>query len=203
MNDRYLKWMDASHAFKAHGPGCLAPVQQTGRIANVAKDGVDSLHVGGMGCVNDAHTGVERFGSSRSFGDAKVGSVVLQADGQGDDAIGSGGDSEGVLDTERGFQDRHKPDGSCDMVSSDDRLDGSHNVRHLLRRFYLGNENEVGRLRHNLFQIGKAQGQLIDAHHALGRAEVNRTKSVAHQQTGSILLGVVNGILEIEDDRVR
>ena len=54
----------------------------------------------------------------------------------------------------------------------------------------------------DLFKIGKAERQLVDAYHALGRTEIDRAKSVAHQQSRSIFLGRVNGILQIEDDRV-
>ncbi len=72
--------MHASHAFKAHGPRCFAPVQQADGIANVAKDGVDQPHVGSMGGVNDAHTGVERFGSPESSATPRVSGVIFQAD---------------------------------------------------------------------------------------------------------------------------
>src|ERR1700733_5208749 len=138
--------MDASHAFKAHGPGCFAPVQQAGGIADVAKDGVDSLHVGSMGGVNDAHTGVERFGSPRSLSDAKVSGVIFQADSKRDNVIRSCGNCKSVFHTERGLQDRHKPDRSCGMASSDDRLDHYHNVRYLLWGLDLRYQDKIGRL---------------------------------------------------------
>ena len=68
--------------------------------------------------------------------------------------------------------------------------------------FDLRDENEVGRLRNDLFEVGQSQRQLVDAHHALSGAEIHGAKSVANEQAGGIFLGMVDRILEVEDDRV-
>ena len=82
------------------------------------------------------------------------------------------------------------------------RVIASLDFAHLRRRLDLRNQDEVGRLGNDFFQIGQSQRQLIDAHHALGRAEIHRAQRIAHQQARRIFLGVVDRVFEIEDDRV-
>ena len=82
-------------------------------------------------------------------------------------------------------------------------MDGSQNVRHLLRRLNLRDQDQVGRLRNNLFEVLKPERQLIDANHALGCAKIHRSQCIANQQPGRVLFRVVDGIFQIENDCVR
>ena len=84
-----------------------------------------------------------------------------------------------------------------------DRINSSHNVRHLRSGFDFRNQNEIGRLRNNLFQVGQSERKLIDSHHALGRAEIHGPQRIANQQPRRIFLGIVHRIFQVENDRVR
>ena len=121
---------------------------------------------------------------------AEVGSVVLESDGEGGDAVGCRRDREGVLDAQRGLENRHEPDGTGDAGQLGDAGNSSVDLDDLCCGFDLGNQDEVGRLRHDLFQIGEAERQLVDAHHALGGTEVHGAKRVADQQAGGVFLGM-------------
>ncbi len=64
-------------------------------------------------------------------------------------------DGERVLDAERGFQNRHQPDRTSDaaLLARWSAIAAIH-FSDLLGSFDLRNQNEVGRLRNDLFQIG-------------------------------------------------
>ncbi len=176
--------------------------EQAVHIGDVAEDGVDGLNVRGMRGVDDALTGVERLATRGSLHHAEVGGVIFEADSEGGDSVGRGCDGEGILDAESGLKNRHEPDGTGDFVLLRNARDRFVDFLHLGSRFDLGNQDEVGRLRDDLFQVGQPQRQLVDAHHALGACEIHGAKSVANQQAGGIFLGVVDRVFEVEDDGV-
>ena len=79
----------------------------------------------------------------------------------------------------------------------------SHNVRYLLRRLDLGNQDQVGRLRHNLLKIGEPSGNWLMRTMRSAAAEVHRAQSVAHQQPSGVFLGMMHRVFQIENDGIR
>ncbi len=86
---------------------------------------------------------------------------------------------------------------------SGDLPDPLRHHQHLVGPLGLRQEDEVGSLGHHRLQILQAQRKLVDPHHALGADEVDAAQSVPHQQAGRVLLGRVDGVLQIEDHAVR
>ena len=61
---------------------------------------------------------------------------------------------------------------------------------------------QVGSLRYDRRQVGEAERQLVDAHHALRGAEVEHAQRVSDDEARGILLRVLHRVLEVEDDGV-
>ncbi len=60
-----------------------------------------------------------------------------------------------------------------------------------------------GPCRNYFLQVVKPERQLVDADHALGGVEVDGTERVAHHDSSGIFLGEVNGVFQVQDDRIR
>ncbi len=66
-----------------------------------------------------------------------------------------------------------------------------------------GQQHQVRRFGNNLRQVFEAQGQLVDAHHALAFAEIHGAQRVADKNARGIFFRVMDGIFKIENDGVR
>ena len=66
----------------------------------------------------------------------------------------------------------------------------------------LGIRIRSGRLGHDRVQVLEPERELVDPHHPLGAAEVDRAERVAHEEPRGVLLGGVHRVLEVEDDAV-
>ena len=92
--------------------------------------------------------------------------------------------------------------GRSSLQRARDLGDSLFHRQHLLRVLDLGDEHQVGRFRDDLFQILVAERELVDAHHALGGAEIHRAQGVADQNAGRVLLRGMDRVFEVEDDGV-
>src|SRR5438445_11989687 len=108
--------MYTSHAFESEPMGRFSPPKEALEISDISEDGVDRLHSGCSGGIDEALTRVKRFIASGGFDHTQVGRVILQADCQSNDLIAARGDGKCVFDSQCGLQDGHKPDRASDAI---------------------------------------------------------------------------------------
>src|SRR3954449_4362714 len=108
--------MYTSHTFESERIRVLCPPTEAFHVSDISEDRVDSLHSSGPRRIDKALTRVERFSACGGLHDTQVGGVVFQADGERDDLLAARRDSERVFDSQRGLQDRHKPDRASDPI---------------------------------------------------------------------------------------
>jgi hypothetical protein len=104
--------------------------------------------------VHNALAGVQGLGTRWRFSDAEVRGVVLEANGESADALGSGSDGKRVFDAEGGFKYRHEPNGPGDAMLVFDACDFGVDFDDLCCGLDLGDEDKIGRLRHDCFEVG-------------------------------------------------
>ena len=165
--------MNAAHALEPQSARGLSRAAQPVSVGNIGKHRVDGLNSGGARGVHHAGSRILRLAAFGSSGHAEVGSVVLESDGEGGHIFGDRGDRKRVLNSERGFENGHDPDGTDDAMAEFQFADHAVHFCDLLWIFDLGHENQVGTFGDDVGQVFESERQLVDANHALAIAKVD------------------------------